>query len=511
MMKLLKLSLVNIILFIGLLIFPAFGQLKDTGENLKANVVQKSMPNGINVIMLNRGYTPTLALLISFRVGSVDESYRTIGVAHMLEHMLFKGTDVIGTKNYKKEKIILNRIEKTGERLNELSIKNAGSKNSKENKEIEKLTAELKKLHEEHREYVVSSPYSKIYAENGGVGFNASTSKDMTVYYIELPASKLELWAKLESERLRNPVLREFYIEKQAVLEERLMRYESSGEGGLFEQFAANAFAAHPYRHPIIGWKSNIERFSIKDVRAFYKHNYTASRMTITVVGKQNTGETFKLLSRYFGKLAKGNDIPEIFIKEPEQKGERRFAILFESNPYLLIGWHKPAFPSRTDYIFEMIESILSDGKMSRLYKSLVIEKGLAASIDAWNGYPGARYDNLFMIAAVPKHPVTVEELENAIYQEIEKINEDLSEEEIRKVLNRKESSFIFQMDNNMGIARMLSYYHTNFGDWRYAADYVEVLNTITMQEIRETINQYLTKENRTVGVLRDSRKTNKD
>jgi predicted Zn-dependent peptidase len=494
--------LINIIIFSLLCILPSAGQIKDPGEYFKTNVVQKTMTNGINVIMLNRGYTPTLALLISFKVGSADESYKTIGVAHMLEHMLFKGTDVIGTTDYKKEKIIQEKIEEIGEKLNNINLKNPDIK------ETEKLKAELLKLQDEQRKYVVSSPYSRIYTENGGVGFNASTSRDMTTYYIELPASRLELWAKLESERLRNPVLREFYIEKGAVLEERLMSYESNGDGSLFEQFIADAFIAHPYRHPVIGWRSNIESFSINDVRAFYKNNYTASRMTITVVGKQNTDETFKLLTGYFGKLAKGEDMAGIHVKEPEQKGERRFEFYFDSNPSLIIGWHKPAFPSRTDYVFEIIENILSNGKMSRLYKSLVNERGLAASVDAWNGYPGARYDNLFIIAAVPKYPVTAEKLEEAVYQEIAKVNSDLTEDEIKKVLNQKESSFIFQMDNNMGIARMFSYYQTNFGNFKYGVDYLNVLKTITLKEIKETINKYLIKENRTVGILRDSSKT---
>ena len=228
--------------------------------------------------------------------------------------------------------------------------------------------------------------------------------------------------------------------------------------------------------------------------------------MTITVVGKQNTEATFKLLARYFGKLPKGPDMRELHVKEPEQKGEKRFELEFESNPSLIIGWHKPAFPSREDYVFEVIENILSNGKMSRFYKSLVIEQGLAASVEAWNGYPGARYDNLFIVAGVPRHPATVEEVEEAVYREIGRIGADLSEDELKKVLNQKEASLIFQMDNNMGIGRMLSYYQTNFGDWKYGVDYLNVLKTITVDEIKETINKYLTKENRTVGILKNSK-----
>ena len=246
-MKSLKFCLVSIIFLCAVCVLPASGQINDPAEYFRKNVVHRTMPNGINVMMLNRGYAPALALLISFRAGSVDESYNTIGVAHMLEHMLFKGTDKIGTTDYKKEKVILDRMEAVGEKLNSIYLKNPGIK---DNKETERLKAELKKLQEEHRKYVVSSPYSKIYTENGGVGFNAGTSRDTTTYYIELPASKLELWAKLESERLRNPVLREFYTEKGAVLEERLMSYESNGDGSLFEQFYCQCFYSASVQAP---------------------------------------------------------------------------------------------------------------------------------------------------------------------------------------------------------------------------------------------------------------------
>lgn len=498
-MKFLK----NCFIIIPILFYciAAFGQIHDAGKFFDANVVQKTMPNGINILMLNRGYTPTLALLISFRAGSVDESYNTTGAAHMLEHMLFKGTDIVGTTDFKKEKAIQEKIEEVGEKINKISLNNPDSK------ELEKLKTELKQLQDEQQKYIVSSPYSKIYAENGGVGFNASTSKDITTYYLELPATKLELWADLELHRLLNPVFREFYIEKDAVLEERLNSIESKGNGSLFEQFAANAFMAHPYRHPIIGWRSGIENFTIKSIRDFYKKNYTASRMTITIVGKQNTDATYKTLLKYFGKLPKGDDLTEINIKEPKQKGERRFYLSFQSNPYLIIGWHKPTVPNKTDYVLDVISDILTEGKTSRLYKSLVIEKGLAASIDTWNGFPGARYDNLFLITAMPKSPATPEKLEQAIYDEIAKLINDLKEEEIKKILTQKESSLIFQMDNNMGIARMLSYYQTNFKDWRYLINYLNILKTISGEEIKEALRTYLTHNNRTVGILRDTSK----
>ncbi len=482
-------------------ILPAQAKLWDPGEYLKSNVAAKRLSNGINVILLNRGYAPVLAFEISFRVGSVEESYRTIGAAHMLEHMLFKGTDKIGTRNYAKERAILGRMEAVGETIDRLKITDPS------NVRLPALEAELKSLQDEQRRYVESTPYDKIYTENGGVGFNASTSNDKTGYYIELPASRLELWARLESERLLNPVLREFYLERNNVLEERLMRYDSSGTGLLFERFIASAFVAHPYRHPVIGWRSNIPYLSIADIRKFYHDYYIPSRMTITIVGMQDTSKTMAVIDKYFSRLESRPDPPPVTIREPSQTGERRFDLFFESQPYLIVGWHKPAFPSRDDYICEVISEILAGGKSSWLYRSLVLEKKIASSVDVWNGAPGARYDNLFVIFATPAPPHTAAELERALYAEIERFFSEVPEKELIKVVNKIESGMVFDLESNKRIARLLSYYQTLFGDWKYAAEFLSVIKKIGIQDIKGMKEKYFTDKNRTVGILINSRR----
>ena len=473
----------------------------DTGEYLKKNIVEKKLKNGVTLIMLNRGYAPVLAFEIAFKVGSADESYRTIGAAHLLEHMLFKGTDRIGTNNYRKERKILNKINALGETIDRLKL------SKPKNTRLPALEKELKRLQKAHSKYVESSPYDKIYTSNGGVGFNASTSRDKTGYYVELPSSKLELWAKIESERLRNPVLREYYLERKNVIQERLMRTDSKGTGSLFEKFMAAAFISHPYRHPIIGWRSNIPYLSLRDVRNFYNKYYIPGRMTITIVGKQNTEETFKIINKYFNSIESRPDPTEISIREPSQSGEKRLEMNFKSSPYLIIGWKKPTFPSRDDYICDVISEILSGGKSSRLYKSLVLEKKLVSSVDTWNGGPGARYDNLFMIFATPKRPIKTEHVEKAIYREIDKFFEEVNEQEIQKVINRMESNIVFGLSKNKGIARLLSYYQTIFGDWRYSVNYLKRIKSITIQDIKKMKEKYFSKDNRTVGILIDSRK----
>ncbi len=473
----------------------------DTSDYLGKNVVKKKLKNGITVIMLNRGFAPTLAFEVNFRVGSVDETYKTIGAAHLLEHMLFKGTDKIGTRNFKKEKKLLARIEAVGETIDKLTL------NNPRNQMIPKLKKELSELQEEQGKLVVNAPYDRIYTENGGVGFNASTSRDKTGYYVQLPSSKLELWAKLESERLRNPVMREFYLERNNVMEERLMRYSTSGDGSLFENFLAAAFIAHPYRHPIIGWGSNIPHLTLIDVKNFYSKYYIPSRMTITIVGKQDTGKTFRIIRKYFSGIERKPEPTEVAISEPEQAGERRFAYRFESNPYLVIGWHKPTFPSRYDYIFDIVSEVLSGGKSSRLYRSLVLERKIVTSIKTWNGSPGARFNNLFVVYAVPRSPHTPEEVEAAVYEEIAKLSESISKKEIEKVLVAMEAEMVFGLETNRGIARLLSYYQTIFGNWEYLLNYTDLLRSIKTDEIKDAMGKYLTKKNRIVGILHDSRK----
>jgi predicted Zn-dependent peptidase len=279
------------------LLLPAIpGQTADdvVGDWLKSNVYEDVLPNGVRVLALDRGYAPVLALLISFRVGSADESYESTGTAHMLEHMMFKGTETIGTNNYSAEKKILDEIEAVGATIDHLR-REGGT-----NPLLPQMLERLKKLQQAHSEYTVLSPYSTVYTALGGVNFNAGTSRDQTVYYIELPAESLETWARLESERLRAPVFRQYYLERDAVMEERRMRYDSVPSAKLTEQFLFTVFASHPYRHPVIGWESVIATLPLDTVRDFYYTNYVPSRMTITIVGKQNVAGTMELVRRYF-------------------------------------------------------------------------------------------------------------------------------------------------------------------------------------------------------------------
>ncbi|MCX7678280.1 MAG: insulinase family protein [Spirochaetes bacterium] len=487
---------VQIMFLVVLLSHSVFASEANIDRYLTQKVFETYLSNGIKVLLIDRGYAPTLALIISFKVGSADESYDTIGAAHLLEHMLFKGTEKIGTKDYAKERKLLEEIEAVGETVDYLRL------SSPTNEMIPKLEARLKELQEKHRQLVSDERYDKIYSSHGGIGFNAGTSRDMTSYVIELPSSKLELWAEMESERLCKPVFREFYTERDTVYEERLMRIDSDGSSLLYETFIATAFLSHPYRHPIIGWKSNIKSLSINKIRDFYYTHYIPSRMTIAIVGKQEVKKTVSVLESHFGKIPPRPVPKPIAIQEPPKRGERRCVVKFNAQPQILVGWHVPNFTSKDYFALDVLEGLLGDGKTSRLYRSLVLEKKIASRVEAWNGFPGGRFNSLFVISASPRVPHTTEELEHAIYREIENMKEDLQDEEIQRVKNRIESSLVFTLESNMGIARYLSYFDTITGDWRNFANYFTLICNVHKSDILYVLNTYFKDENRTVGIL---------
>ncbi|MGL4370706.1 MAG: insulinase family protein, partial [Spirochaetota bacterium] len=290
----------------------------DAGNYLEKHVAEGTLSNGIRYQLLDRGYAPTLAMIISFNVGSADEDSESIGIAHMLEHMLFKGTEKIGSLDYEKEKKLLAKIEALGETID------AVEKANPENQLLPGMKKQLSDLQSEHNKYFELNPYGRIYAMMGGVRFNAFTSKDMTAYHIELPSSELERWAQIESDRIASPVFRQFYSERGAVAQERLMRYDSEGAPKLQEAFGAAAFLAHPYRIPVIGWESSVRYISFTKMREFYARYYVPSAMNITIVGKQDAKKTAALLEKYFGAIPSSPSARRTAVKEPVQTGERR-------------------------------------------------------------------------------------------------------------------------------------------------------------------------------------------
>jgi predicted Zn-dependent peptidase len=444
-----------------------------------------TLKNGLRLLLLERHISPTVAIYIRYRAGAVDEADGKTGTAHLLEHMMFKGTRTIGTRNYAAEKKLLLRIEQVGTALDREKAKGKAAHSPL----IERLTAELTALHKQQRRFTLSNEIDRLYSENGAVGLNASTGQDLTTYQVSIPANRIELWARIEADRMVHPVFRQ--------------RSESDPEGKLLESYLAAAFISHPYRRPILGWPSDMRNLDIAYMSKYFRNMHAPNNTVIAMVGDLQPSTALKIVEKYFSRISAQKLTSPPITEEQRQSGERRVEVIFDAEPQMILGYHKPPPPVFADYLFDMIESILTKGRTSRLFKTLVQEKGVAESIQAANGLPGSRYPNQFVIFATPRHPHTLGELEQAIDREIERLQrEPVSESELEKVKNQIRADFIRGLDSNAGLAGMLSYYEALLGDYRYLAEYTATIDRITPDDILQAARTYLTPENRTVAAL---------
>jgi len=468
------------------------------GAGLEEKVREHTLKNGMKLLMVERHTSPTVSAWIRYKVGSVDERSDERGIAHLLEHMLFKGTKTLGTTDYAKEKPLLDRIEATAQELMaEKARREMGDKTK-----VARLEKELADLEKEAANYSVKEEFFEIYSKNGGNNYNAFTSKDGTTYLINMPSNKLELWAAVESDRMKNPILREFYTERSVVMEERRRTYDSEPEGQLWENFLAIAFVAHPYGQPTIGWMSDIENLTRTKAENFLHKYYAPNNAIVAIVGDIDPTKTIALVEQYFGNIQPGTPVPPVAVEEPRQPGEKRLDLRLDSEPQLLIGFHKPVYPDPDDFVFDVIDAVLADGRTSRLHKTLVQERQIATEVSTFSA-PGSRYPNLFIIAATTRSPHTAAEVEQGITAEIEKLKAvPVTDKELQQILNRMEYEEIRQMGSNGGLARNLTEYEAITGSWRYLIEHRKKISAVTPADVQRVAKKYLVPEHRTVGTI---------
>jgi len=465
---------------------------------LEDKVVEHTMKNGMKLLLMERHTSPTVSAWIRFRVGSVDERSDEQGIAHMLEHMLFKGTTTLGTKDYAAEKPLLDKIEQTAQTM----IAEKAKREKGDKARIAELEKQLAALEAEASKYVVKDEFFDLYAKNGGVGYNAFTSRDGTTYLINLPSNKLELWAAIESDRMQNAVLREFYSERAVVMEERRRSTDANPENKLWETFVASGFLAHPYGHPTIGWQSDIENLTRTKAERFFHAYYGPQSAIVAIVGDMDPTAAIDLVERYFGSIPPGKVPAPVTAEEPKQAGERRIELIADAEPAMMVGFHKPAINAPDDFVFDVITMILGNGRTSRLYKKLVLDKQIATDVGVFDA-PGSRYPNLFLIDATPRAPHTVKEVEEAILSELELLKtEPVVGRDLQRILNNIEYGEAAQLGTNSGLARSLTDYEAVAGTWRYMAEYRRKVAAVTPADIQRVARQYFTRENRMVGFI---------
>lgn len=485
-------------LVLGVLLIM-LGTVTASAQSLEGNIIEHTLENGLTFLLYERHQAPIIACNIYVNVGSANDKLGQTGIAHMTEHIAFKGTKTLGTTSYDQEKVLLDQLDSLWHEIGQERDK--GDKADQE--KLKQLQEEFERTQQEAGHYVISEAYSQIIEENGGVGLNASTSRDETQYFVSLPSNRLELWMMLEADRLANTVPREFYKEREVIMEERRMRTDTSPIGTLYEQFLGTAFVAHPYGFPAIGWPSDIQDITIDQLMAFFDEHYSTRNMTIAIVGDIHPQEVIRLTEKYFGSLSDRPSSPHIRTVEPPQVGERRVEVEWDAHPILLIGYHRPSVNHKDGIVFNVISFLLSGGRTSRLYKNLVEDKQIAAGIDTESAYPGKKYPTLFVLAGAPLDPHTLEDLEKAMYAELEDLKtQPVDEKELQKVINNVEAYFIDSLSSNAGLAAQLAFAHSVMGDWRAIEQQVKQIKEITPEDVMRVAKTYFTKQNRTVAWL---------
>jgi predicted Zn-dependent peptidase len=442
---------------------------------------------------------PVVSFYTYADVGSVDEEAGRSGLAHLFEHMAFKGTSTIGTKNFRKEQAALDRVDEAYFALQQERWKGAQANPER----LQQLEAAFQRAQEEADQYIVKGEFDQAIEQNGGVGLNATTSSDSTEYFFSLPSNKLELWFSLESARFLDPVLREFYKERDVVMEERRLRIESQPIGKLVENFLSVAYQAHPYGRSGIGWRSDLANLTRWHAENFFRRYYVPQNLTAVLVGDVDARQAVRLAERYFGRIPAGPPLEPLWTEEPPQEGERRMTLEAQFQPVLVIGYHKPSIRHPDNAVFNAVQSIVAGGRTSRLYRSLVQDKKISVAAGGFPGFPGEKYANMFLFFSVAAAGKTNEENEKAMLEEIARLQDELvSEEELERVKQQARAELVQQLSSNTGLAGALANYEVLTGDWRNLFRELDAINQVTREDIQRVARTYFTPQNRTVGYL---------
>ncbi|HUB51178.1 MAG TPA: pitrilysin family protein [Terracidiphilus sp.] len=464
-------------------------------KSFEQRITTKVLPNGLTIIICYRPEAPVFSYDTFIDAGDVDDPGGESGLAHMFEHLAFKGTTQIGTTDYAAEKVALEKVEAANDAYEAEYLKPVG----RDPQKLEELHKAFLQAQAEADKYVIPNQFTEVAEQNGAHGLNAETGLDDTQYFWSMPENRLELWAWLESGRLSDVVPRQFYKERDVVMEERRMRVDSDPIGRLVEQFVATAYEVHPYHRPNIGWPSEVSQITATEAMAFHRKYYVASNIVVSIVGDIDAKTAMPMLEKYFSKVPGGPHPEDLTSVEPTQTAEKSIVIHEQTQPFYVEGYHRPSYRDPDDAVYDAISDIMSNGRVSRLYRSLVEQQQIAAVAQGFSGFPGAKYPSLFAFYAVPVPGHTPAEMRDAIHKEIDKLKTtDVTDAELQMYKTRTRADLLRGLADNQGLANSLAEYQTRYGDWRELFNQLKEVDAVTKADIRRVANKVFIESNRT-------------
>ncbi len=470
------------------------------------------LDNGLKVLLVERHEQPTIAAGVFYKVGAVNDPRGKSGIAHLFEHMLFKGSRVIGTTDYEAERKLIEQQDALREKMIAEMNRMREMKRRGEITDVldpaqwtstyREYKKQYDQLVEKARQYIKNNELANLYTTNGGARLNAGTMHDATIYFVELPANKIELFFWLESDRMANGVMREFYVERDNVREERRLRVESTPTGKFDEAFEAMFWEAHPYGIPVIGWPSEVESITRDDVRSFYKIYYAPNNATVVLVGDFQTDDMIRLAKKYFGRLPRGpRTPPPVLTEEPPPLAQRRFYAEAETNPRVRIRFHGVPIGHTDEAALDVLGELLS-GKTGRLYKRLVEKEDIAIG-QPFAGHQARKYAGHFEINVTVKEGKSPEDVEKMVLEELEKLRtERVSDYELQKVKNQVLAASVRRLRSNFGLMLQLGLYETWY-KWQYINEGPQRMMAVTADDVQRVAQAYLDPDTRTVAIYR--------
>jgi predicted Zn-dependent peptidase len=504
----------GIVLLVSALVAIGASNASEADTALQLAVKEFTLKNGMLFLVVERSATPQVAVRLAIRAGSALEERGKTGIAHLLEHMMFKGTKNFGSTDFQKDADLQARIDAAYD-----VVRAEQAKRRPDEKVVQEKLAEMEQMRLEAQKLYIPQVFSSQLGKNGAVGVNAFTSQDQTQYIASVPSDMIEQWFAIISEQLFEPSWREFYVEKEVVQREWAFRYVNNPEGAAWLDLNATAYSAHSYGNPVIGWKSDMERYSTRDAMQYHSTYYNPSNAVCVLVGNVTLAEARRLAETYFERYPAGQTAPETITTEPPQQGPRKSVRFLEGarTPVVRIGFHGAQINTPDFFALDALTMVLSQGRSARMTQNIV-EQGLA--VEAWAANPDNRYGGMLVLGGSPNEPdglerpglsdedkraaylAACERLESVMLSELEKLKTELvSPQELERLKKLNRRDFIDRLRSNESVAGSLATLEVQAG-WRYINDYLNRIEALTPEDIRRVARQYGRPENKTTSFI---------